>query len=82
MSQTQQDRVFDAFVQADASTANNYGGTGLGLAIVRGIVQAHGGRVWADSPGYDEEKNPGSHFHVVLPVNAEGRVTPPGEISV
>ncbi len=58
------------------------GGPGLGLAIVRGIIQAHGGRVWADSPGYDEERNPGSHFHVVLPLNAEFNVPPPGEINV
>ena len=43
------------------------GGPGLGLAIVRGIVLAHEGRVWAESPGTDEEKYPGSSFHVILP---------------
>ena len=43
------------------------GGPGLGLAIVRGIVTAHNGMVWAQSPGYDEEALPGSTFHVVLP---------------
>jgi PAS domain S-box-containing protein len=44
------------------------GGPGLGLPIARGIIQAHQGRLWVESPGHDEETCPGSHFHVVLPV--------------
>jgi signal transduction histidine kinase len=46
------------------------GGPGLGLAIVRGIVAALEGKVWAESLGYDEQKNPGSSFHVVLPCSS------------
>lgn len=44
------------------------GGPGLGLAIVKGIVASHHGKVWVESPGYDEEKCPGSRFHIVLPL--------------
>jgi signal transduction histidine kinase len=47
------------------------GGPGLGLAIAAGIVKAHGGKVWAESPGYDEQKLPGSTFFIRLPMPKE-----------
>ncbi|HLF73322.1 MAG TPA: substrate-binding domain-containing protein [Anaerolineales bacterium] len=44
------------------------GGPGLGLAIAAGIVKAHQGEIWVESPGYDEEKLPGSTFFVQIPL--------------
>lgn len=56
------------------------GGAGLGLALSKGIVEAHGGRIWVESAGHDEAKLPGSKFHVLLPLTRqdEGKTIPMG----
>ncbi|MGB3263467.1 MAG: response regulator [Microcoleus sp.] len=55
--------VFESFRQADATITRNHSGLGLGLSIVRQLVELHGGRVWASSPGLDM----GSTFTFRLP---------------
>jgi signal transduction histidine kinase len=47
-----QQRMFDRFWREDGSRARSSGGAGLGLAISQGLVQAHGGKIWAENrPG-------------------------------
>ena len=63
----QLDSIFERFNQVDASDAREKGGSGLGLAIARGIVESHGGHLWAESaPGE------GSSFCFTLPLAGAG----------
>jgi signal transduction histidine kinase len=62
-------RLGDAVLHSSSRTNFKGGGPGLGLAIVQGLVEAHRGKVWVESPGYNEETLPGSQFHVLLPVD-------------
>jgi signal transduction histidine kinase len=57
-------RVFELFVQGEASRDRDEGGLGIGLALVRKIAEMHGGSVRAESAG----KNCGSEFVITLPL--------------
>jgi len=56
--------IFERFTQADSSTMRRHGGLGLGLTLVRHLVEAHQGRVGAESAG----KGKGTKFTVELPL--------------
>jgi signal transduction histidine kinase len=71
-----QDIIFSKFYQpgdlskhSTSKTRFKGSGAGLGLALSKGIVEAHGGRIWVESKGYDEVNFPGSNFHVILPLS-------------
>ncbi len=73
-------RIFEKFsslgdiaLHSSGKTKFKGGGPGLGLAIAKGLIEAHGGTIWAESPGYDEQALPGSVFHIMIPM----RTAPP-----
>ncbi|HEY4688923.1 MAG TPA: ATP-binding protein [Anaerolineae bacterium] len=65
-------RVGPVELHSTGQTKFKGGGPGLGLPIARGIIQAHGGKIWVESEGQDEQRLPGSKFHILLPAASPG----------
>ncbi len=72
---SQLELIFEKFYQtgkvnlhSSGTTTFKGGGPGLGLAIAKGIIDAHNGRIWAESAGVDEEACLGSQFYVCFPL--------------
>jgi histidine kinase len=57
-------RVFRRFYRADKSRSRKSGGSGIGLTIARHLIEAQGGKIWAESPGLEQ----GSAFSFTLPI--------------
>ena len=71
------DRIFDSFVQLDASRNEAAGGLGLGLTLVRSLLEMHGGRVEARSLGEGQ----GAEFTIRLPLaTAPESTAPPAHV--
>ena len=66
-------RIGNPELHSTGATKFKGGGPGLGLHIAKGVVEAHGGHIWVESSGEDENNLPGSRFHILIPMSAEAK---------
>lgn len=58
------EKIFDKFYQVEEHNVRHYGGMGIGLTIAEGLIEAQGGRIWAESEGVGK----GATFKILLPL--------------
>ncbi len=75
----EQTRIFDEFYEVGEVLTHSTdkikfmgAGSGLGLAICKGIVEAHRGEIWVESPYANLDECPGSTFYILLPIKSNG----------
>lgn len=70
-------QIFDKFFRLNRGKRSSYPGLGLGLYITSDIITRHNGKIWVESPLYEEKNNDGSSrkygstFHITLPIPKE-----------
>lgn len=64
LAREETERIFDRFYQVEDHMTRTQGGLGIGLSIAKAVIEAHGGRIWASSPGL----NQGATFTIALPL--------------
>ncbi len=65
ISKNKLEQIFVKFYQIDTTVTREHGGSGLGLVVCKGIAEAHGGKIWAESEGTGK----GAEIHILLPLD-------------
>ena len=77
MTPEEQEKLFQPFMQLDASKSREYSGSGLGLALTKRLVEIHGGEISVES-----EKGKGSTFQFTLPLNQLAQSSQPATVEL
>jgi len=65
-------KIFEKFYQLDLSIDRDHAEAGFGLPVCKGIIEQHGGKIWAESRGWDTD---GTEIHVSLPLSTKDEST-------